>query len=114
EADTTKCSAALHALAARVQWSSALAIVDRDGGALCMTEADGAIMDGASGDYLREIFASHALEVSEFRAAADGRSFAVAGLHQPATARAASDATTDRAAIALINLAEIQRRTARE
>jgi PAS domain S-box-containing protein len=113
-ADTTECSAALRALAARVQWSTALAIIDSDGGALCTTEIDGAILGGVGGDYLKDLFGSHMLEVSEFRAAVDGRSFAVAGLHQPLSVRAPGEATIDRAAIALINLAEIQRRTARE
>jgi PAS domain S-box-containing protein len=114
EADSAKCSAALRTLAARVEWSAALAIIDRDGRALCTTETGGAILGGAGRDYLRAVFGSHTLEVSEFRAAVDGRSFAIAGLHQPSTARAPSDATIDRAAIAMIDLAEIQRRTARE
>jgi PAS domain S-box-containing protein len=114
EADIAKCSTALRALAARVEWSTALAIVDRDGSALCTTETDGAILGGVGGDYLKEVFGSHTLEVSEFRGAVDGRSFAVAGLHQSVALRASGDATIDRVAIAVINLAEIQRRTMRE
>jgi hypothetical protein len=112
-ADSTKCSVALRALAARVEWSAALAIVDRRGDAVCTT--DGAILDGIAGDYLRDVFGSHTLEISEFRAAADGRSFALAGLHQPPRVGAAQgDASTNRAAVAVIDLTEIQRRTARE
>ncbi len=111
-ADSTKCSAALRALAARVEWSTALAIVDRRGSAVCTT--DGALLGGIGGDYLRDVFGSHTLEISEFRAAVDGRSFAVAGRHQPPSVGAQGDASIDRAAIAVIDLTEIQRRTARE
>src|SRR5260370_36760834 len=110
--DSTKCSAALRALAARVEWSAALAIVDRRGDAVCTT--DGAILDGIAGDYLGDVFGSHTLEVSEFRAAVDGRSFALPGLHQPPKVGAQGDASTNRAAIAVIDLTEIQRRTPRE
>ncbi len=113
-ADTAQCSAALRALSARVQWSAGLAIIDRDGSALCTTETDGAVLGAVGGDYLQDVFGSHTLEVSEFRVAADGRSFAVAGLHQPSKMRAPGAPTVDRAAIAVISLAEIQRRTARE
>lgn len=109
--DPTACGAALRNLAARVMWTAPLAVVDRQGKALCTTETGSDLLGGLSGDFINETFRSRALEVSEFRAAPDGRSFAVAALHQPAPTALGA---VDRAAVALIDLAEIQRRTARE
>ena len=105
-----QCSAALTALAAHAGWSSALAIVDRSGTVLCATQRDNAGLSGLSGDYIDEVAGSRGLEVSEFRLDPSGHSFAVAGLRfgGPGVPK------VNRIALAAIDLAEIQRRTARE
>jgi PAS domain S-box-containing protein len=105
-----QCSTALIGLAAHVGWSSALAIVDRDGTVLCTTERENASLSGLNSDYLNEVAGSRGLEVSEFRLNTSGHSFAVAGLRFGGP----GDPTVSRIAVAAIDLAEIQRRTTQE
>jgi signal transduction histidine kinase len=111
--DPISCGVALRSLADRLTWTAPLAVVDRQGETLCTTETGGNLLGGLNGDFIDETFGSRALEVSEFRAAPDGGSFAVAALRRPNPTRMGGGGV-DRAAVALIDLAEIQRRTAHE
>jgi PAS domain S-box-containing protein len=108
------CDTALTQLATRVGWPSALAMIDRDGTVLCTTERGDGILANLGKDYLAELAGSRGLEVSEFRLDRAGHSFAVAGLRLPASPGSPAPTKSGRMAVAAIDLAEIQRRTARE
>ncbi len=95
-----QCSAALAQLAARVSWSSALAVIDRGGTVLCTTEGNDAILSGLGTDYLHTVVGSRGLEVSEFRLDRSGHSFAIAGLRLAPPPGASSAAKPSRIAAA--------------
>jgi PAS domain S-box-containing protein len=98
------CSAALAQLVAHAHWSSAIDVIDRNGVALCSSDA-AATHDAPPLLFLDELFAGDRLNVSEFQLDAGGRSLAFVGRRMPGNAK--------RAVIVAIDLAEIQRRTAR-
>ena len=99
------CSAALARLDAQIHWSSEIDVIDRHGVVLCASEAD-APQDTPPLAFRDELFAGGRLKVSEFQLDAAGRSLAFVGRRLPGTA--------ERAVIVAVDLAEIQRRTARE
>ena len=104
------CDGALHALAARATWSSPIAIIRRDGTIACASQHDGVMLDRPDGSYLAELFDNPTLDVSEFALDARGRSIAYAGVRFAAPGAPGGY----RAAIAVLDLAVIQQRTARD
>ncbi len=105
EAAPEGCGEALRRLARGVHWSSEIDVVDRNGVVLCASEPE-AQRHFPPLTFLEELFAGHGLAVSEFQLDAAGRSLAFAGRRLAGP--------PERAVIAAIDLAEIQRRTERE
>ena len=99
------CSAALARLATHIRWPSPIEVIDRAGLVLCASDADAA-HEAPPLPFLDDLFAGGRLQVSEFQLDSGGRSLAFVGRRLPGNA--------GRAAIVAIDLAEIQRRTARE
>jgi PAS domain S-box-containing protein len=99
------CAASLTRLVADTHWSSVVEIVDRNGIVLCASQSDGEPLLPPIA-FLDDLFADRGPEVSEFVLDASGRSVAFAGRLLPGA--------LSRAVIAVIDLAEIQRRTAVE
>jgi PAS domain S-box-containing protein len=110
--DTASCDAALRALAGRVGWSSALAVFRRDGTVACATRDDRAVLDRIDEGFLASLFENPNLDVSEFGLDPQGRSVAFAGLRFGVPG--AVGPAANRVAIAVLDLAVIQRRTARD
>ncbi len=103
------CGDVLREMQRRNQWYSPLTAVDPTGAILCTTEADEHNLHRAGRVFVDTLFRSHSLEVSEFQLDAQNGSVAFAGLR----ANNSLDGR-DWAAIVELDLAEIQRRTARE
>jgi PAS domain S-box-containing protein len=99
------CAASLTRLVADTRWSSAVEIVDRNGIVLCASQSGGKPLLPPTA-FLDDLFADRGPEVSEFVLDAGGWSVAFAGRLLPGA--------PSRAVVALIDLAEIQRRTAIE
>ncbi len=105
QAAPSGCAASLTRLVADTRWSSAVEIVDRHGIVLCGSDSGGEPLLPPS-VFLDDLFADRGPEVSEFVLDASGRSVAFAGRLLPGA--------PSRAIVAVIDLAEIQRRTAVE
>ena len=107
------CDNGLRALAGRTNWSSPIAVVRSDGTIACATHRDRSMFARLDdGGFLPELFDSPTLDVSEFALDPQGRSIAYAGLRFPAAGGAG--APQYRAVIAVLDLAVIQQRTARD
>ncbi|HZB91472.1 MAG TPA: ATP-binding protein [Stellaceae bacterium] len=100
-----QCELSLQSLIDDAHWTSTIEIVDRQGIVLCASEPDGE-QHLAPLSFLDDLFAGRGPVVSEFVLDASGRSTAFAGRLLPGTPA--------RAVVAVIDLEEIQRRTAVE
>ena len=104
------CDAGLRELAGRVTWVSPMAIFRRDGSIACATHADRSMFDRIDTSFLAGLFENPTLDVSEFGLDPVGRSIAYAGLRFPIPAGAG--APSYRVAVAVIDLAVLQQRSA--
>ncbi|HXY98906.1 MAG TPA: ATP-binding protein [Stellaceae bacterium] len=99
------CAEALRRLVASVHWPSEVDVVDRNGIVLCGSGAEEP-RHSPPMLFVDDLFASRVLEISEFQLDGAARSLAFAGRRLAGA--------SDRAVVAAIDLAEIQRRTERE
>jgi PAS domain S-box-containing protein len=106
------CETALRALVDRVNWSSPVALFRRDGSIVCGTHPDRSMFDRMDASFLGGLFQLSMLDVSEFALDPLGRSIAYAGLRIPAPGTIGG--ASDRVAVAVIDLAVIQQRSARD
>jgi signal transduction histidine kinase len=104
--DGADCTQNLAALAVEMHWSAEIAFIDRSGRVLCSSQRNSALAEKLDASYVDDLFDSHLLAISDFIVDKSGRSAAFAGLRQSKGGGAA------RAAIAIIDLAAIQGRSA--
>ncbi|HYM04895.1 MAG TPA: ATP-binding protein [Stellaceae bacterium] len=104
-----RCGDALHLLAQQARWPSAIAVIDPGGFVRCASDDGDAVPHNLPVAFVEDLFGSRGVEVSEFQIDRHGRSMAFAGMRLPSLR-----GRSDRAVVAVIDLAEIQRRTARE
>lgn len=100
------CAQKLATLGYETHWGPEVAIVDRSGAVLCSSQANSTIAGRLDPSYLDDLFDSRLLEISEFKLGDHNQSVAFAGLRL----RKGTDGVT-KAAVTVIDLAEIQRRT---
>ena len=100
------CVQKLGFLGWQTHWTAEVAIVGRDGEVLCSSQSDSIITGHLDKLYLADLFDTRSLEISEFQRDDHGRSIAFAGLRLPLGADG-----IQKAAVTVIDLAEIQRRT---
>ncbi|HEX3969720.1 MAG TPA: ATP-binding protein [Stellaceae bacterium] len=100
------CEQKLGLVTYQTHWHAEVAIVDHDGKVLCSSQNDSIITGRLDPNYLTDLFDSRLLEISEFKLDEHGQSVAFAGLRLPKGNDGAA-----RAAITVIDLDEIQRRT---
>jgi len=100
------CVQKLAAVAYQTHWRAEVAIIDRAGKVLCSSQTDSTIAGRLDPNYLSDLFESRLLEISDFKLDEHGQSVAFVGLRLPKGVDGA-----DRAAVTVIDLAEIQRRT---
>jgi signal transduction histidine kinase len=100
------CVQKLALLAYQTHWHAEVAIVDHAGKVLCSSQTDSTIAGRLDPNYLNDLFDSRLLEISEFKLDEHGQSVAFAGLRLPKGTDGAG-----RAAVTVIDLDEIQRRT---
>jgi PAS domain S-box-containing protein len=110
--DRATCDAALRALVGKVNWSSPIAVFRHDGSVACGLRDQGALFDRLDRGFLDSLFDNPNLDVSEFTLDPQGRSVAFAGVRFPVLGR--DLAPEFRVAVAVIDLAVIQRRTERD
>jgi signal transduction histidine kinase len=103
----TDCTQKLATVTVQTHWREEVAIVNRNGEVLCSSRSDSLINGALDHDYLSDLLDSRLLEISEFKLGANGQSIAFAGLRLPK----GSDGV-EKAAVTVIDLAEIQNRTA--
>jgi signal transduction histidine kinase len=100
------CEQKLGLVTYQTHWHAEVAIVDRAGKVMCSSQSDSTIAGRLDPNYLTDLFDSRLLEISEFKLDEHGQSVAFAGLRLPKGADGAA-----RAAVTVIDLDEIQRRT---
>jgi signal transduction histidine kinase len=100
------CEQKLALVTYQTHWRAEVAIVDHDGKVLCSSHGESTIAGRLDPNYLNDLFDSRLLEISEFKLDDHGQSVAFAGLRLPKGNDGAA-----RAAVTVIDLDEIQRRT---
>ena len=103
----TDCTQKLATVTLQTHWHEEVAIINRNGEVLCSSRTDSLINGALDRGYLADLLDSRLLEISEFKLGANGQSIAFAGLRLPK----GSDGI-EKAAVTVIDLAEIQNRTA--
>ncbi|HWE72217.1 MAG TPA: ATP-binding protein [Stellaceae bacterium] len=100
------CELKLDLVTNQTHWRAEVAIVDNKGKVLCSSRNESTIAAHLDPNYLTDLFDSRLLEISDFKIDEHDQSVAFAGLRLPK-----SDDGAARAAVTVIDLDEIQRRT---